>query len=181
MDLDGRGLQPACNLGLRCGCLVGCIEGETAYYYEIDFETRRTYRLKGLKGWISLSAMFTPMWSRYNQSSSESWPQSASDGGVTPFSRYPLQDGFYNTMAYTHVAIGFTYLSLTLWQFLAQKGTPEHVQRGRVLKWIALGCIGGGWLLQIRHSWFSDPKVFEKHPVPRQGGQGTRCFALKGV
>jgi len=104
-------------------------------------------------------------WTRYQESASESWPPSASEERVTPFSRYPLQDGFYNTLAYTHVVIGFTYLSLMLWQFLATKGTSEHVRRGLVLKWIALFCIGGGWVLQIRHSWFSDPKVFEKTPV----------------
>ena len=57
------------------------------------------------------------------------------------------QDGFYNTLAYTHVVIGFTYLSLMLWQFLATKGTSEHVRRGLVLKWIALFCIGGGFCM----------------------------------
>ncbi|CAE7035457.1 unnamed protein product [Symbiodinium natans] len=104
-------------------------------------------------------------WSRYHESSSQSWPPSASEDGVTPFSRYPLQDGFYNTLAYTHVVIGFSYVALMLWQFLATKGTPGHVKRGGVLKWIALLCIGGGWALQIRHSWFSNPTVFEKHPA----------------
>ncbi|CAK9109059.1 Uncharacterized protein SCF082_LOCUS50691 [Durusdinium trenchii] len=105
------------------------------------------------------------MWSRYNESSSQSWPVSAHEEGVTPFSRYPLQDTFYNTLAYSHIVFAVPYLSLILWQFLATKGTPDHVQRGLVLKWLALCVVGGGWMLQIRHSWFSDPKVFEKHPV----------------
>ena len=54
------------------------------------------------------------------------------------------QYGFYNTLAYSHVVISFAYLAVMLWQFLAQKGTPEHVRRGMVLKWTALLTIGGG-------------------------------------
>ena len=131
------------------------------------------------------------MWSRYNESSSQSWPVSAHEEGVTPFSRYPLQDTFYNTLAYSHIVFAVPYLSLILWQFLATKGTPDHVQRGLVLKWLALCVVGGGWMLQIRHSWFSDPKVFEKHPAPslqedthrpfRKLVSGSECLFIKGA
>ncbi|CAJ1327282.1 unnamed protein product [Effrenium voratum] len=105
------------------------------------------------------------MWTRYNESSSELHPPSATGGDVTPFSRYPLQDSFYKSMAYSHVFFGFAYLGLMTWQFLGKKGTRAHVQLGLALKWLALCTLGGGWVLQIRHSWFSDPKVFEKHPA----------------
>eukprot|EP00435_Cladocopium_sp_Y103_P063943 s51_g25.t1 len=109
------------------------------------------------------------MWTRYQESASVFFPPSATEGELTPFSRYPLQDawldGFYNTLVYIHVVLALTYLSLMLWQFLAMKGTSEHVRRGLVLKWMALIFLGGGWALQIRHAWFSDPKVFEKHPA----------------
>lgn len=105
-------------------------------------------------------------WSRYRESAVEYWGPAATEGAVTPFSRYPRQDLFYNVVAYSHVVIGFSYLAVTVFQFMAKKGTPTHVKRGLIMKWFALCCIGGGWVLQIRHSWFSDPKVFEKHPVP---------------
>ncbi|CAE7784900.1 unnamed protein product, partial [Symbiodinium pilosum] len=78
---------------------------------------------------------------------------------------YPLQDMVYNTLVYSHILLTFVYLPLILWQFYAKRGTEKHVQRGIWLKFLAVLMIGGGWALQIRHSWFSDARVFEKHPV----------------
>ena len=46
------------------------------------FVTRRPRRL------------VTMSWTRYQESASESWPPSASEERVTPFSRYPLQDAW---------------------------------------------------------------------------------------
>ncbi|CAE7248906.1 unnamed protein product [Symbiodinium sp. CCMP2456] len=105
------------------------------------------------------------MWSRYNQSKSQSWSPVAHEEGVTPFSRYPLQDNFYNSLAHLHVWVVFPYVALMVWQFIFKKGGSGHLQRGLMLKWLSLAVIGGGWVLQIRHSWLSDPKVFEKHPA----------------
>ena len=47
---------------------------------------------------VPVSATNCAMWSRYNESASASWPPSAHEEGVTPFSRYPLQDAFYNAL-----------------------------------------------------------------------------------
>mmetsp|Transcript_3951 Transcript_3951/g.7067 ORF Transcript_3951/g.7067 Transcript_3951/m.7067 type:complete len:323 (+) Transcript_3951:64-1032(+) len=108
------------------------------------------------------------MWARYNQSAvgpvatceAHEW-----GAPVTPFSRYPLQDAFYNTLVGVHIAVALVYLPLMIYQYVAKKGDQNHVKRGLALKWIAILMIGGGWALQIRHSWFSNPQVFEEHPV----------------
>jgi len=107
-------------------------------------------------------------WSRYNQSAEgPTCDVSAHELGapVTPFSRYPLQDLFYNALVYTHIVCALLYLPTMIWQFLAKKGDQQHLFRGLGLKWLAIPMIGGGWLLQIRHSYLSDPAIFQKHPV----------------
>ena len=42
----------------------------------------------------STRRLVTMSWTRYQESASESWPPSASEERVTPFSRYPLQDAW---------------------------------------------------------------------------------------